>query len=122
MRRASQLLSDIDGQTCEQTPSNGLQRQKKLKPLKPFQEENYDTSDESSPINSTFSLFQRRKAQAEPKKKTRDIRNLGIHLCIATKQKGANTKEMQLQITQFAELKQQNRRKPLRHEVTCLYG
>jgi hypothetical protein len=74
--------------------------------------------DESSPTNSTFSVFQRRKAQAEPKKKTRDKRNLGVHLCIATKQKGANTKEMQLQITQFAELKQQNRRKPLRQEGT----
>jgi hypothetical protein len=117
MRRASQLLSDIDGQTCEQTPSNSLQTRKKLKPLKPFQDEKYDTSDESSPTNSTFSVFQRRKAQAEPKKKTRDKRNLGVHLCIATKQKGANTKEMQLQITQFAELKQENRRKPLRHEV-----
>ncbi len=44
MRRASQILSDIDCQTCEQTPSNGLQTRKKLKTLKPFQEEKYDTS------------------------------------------------------------------------------
>jgi hypothetical protein len=99
-----------------------LQTRKKLKILKPFQEEKYDTSDESSPTNSTFSVFQRRKAQAESKKKTTDKRNLGVHLCIAIKQKGANTKVMQLQITQFAELKQQNRRKPLRHEVTSVYG
>jgi hypothetical protein len=92
MRRASQLLSDIDGQTCEQTPFNGLQTRKKLKPLKPFQDEKYDTSDESSPTNSTFSVFQRRKAQAEPKKKTRDKRNLGVHLMHCDQTKGGEHK------------------------------